>query len=155
MAAQGIERQIAGIAALEEPARRALYFHVVDRGDAVSRDEAAALAGVSRALAAFHLDKLVEAGLLVAEFRRLTGRSGPGAGRPAKLYRRSPDQVAVSLPPRSYALVAELLAGALEGAGGAARRDLGRGARAAGRLLGEETRARLGPRAGRERQIEA
>ena len=150
-----LERQIAGVAALEEPARRALYLHVVERGGAVSRDQAAKGAGISRALAAFHLDKLVEAGLLVVEFRRLTGRSGPGAGRPAKLYRRSPDQLAISLPPRSYVLAAELFAGALERAGGPATRDLGQGARATGRQLGEAAHQRLGARASRERQLAA
>ena len=113
MARHAQEQHIAGIAALGEPVRRALYFYVVDRGGAVSRDQAARGTGVSRALAAFHLDKLVAAGLLATEFRRLTGRSGPGAGRPAKLYRRSEEQLAVSLPPRSYALAAELFAEAL------------------------------------------
>jgi predicted ArsR family transcriptional regulator len=154
MARQGLERQIAGIAALEEPARRALYFHVVDRGGAVSRDQAARGTGISRALAAFHLDKLVAAGLLVAEYRRLTGRTGPGAGRPAKLYRRSEEQLAVSLPPRSYALAAELFAEALE-RGGATARDLGRVARAFGQRLGREIGDR-GPRqAGRGRPLDA
>ena len=146
--APALERQIAGIAALEEPARRALYRYVVDRGDAVSRDQAARGAGVSRALAAFHLDKLVASGLLVAEYRRLTGRSGPGAGRPAKLYRRSPEPVAVSLPPRSYALVAELFAEALE-RDGRDGRDVGRVARAFGRRLAREAGAPRGRRPGR------
>ena len=131
-----LARQIGRIAALEEPARRALYDCVVERGGAVSRDQAAAAAGVSRALAAFHLDRLVEAGLLVASYRRLTGRTGPGAGRPAKLYSRSPAQVDVSLPPRRYGLAAELFAQALDAEGrGAAPRRLGRLAQAYGRLL--------------------
>ncbi len=135
MATKGLDRQIAGIAALEEPARRALYEQVVRRGGAVSRDQAAAGAGVSRALAAFHLDRLVEAGLLVATYRRLSGRSGPGAGRPAKLYSRAPGQLEVTLPPRSYALAAELFARALD-APGDARRALPQAARALGRRLG-------------------
>jgi len=118
MTRRGLARQIAGIAALEEPARRALYDYVVERGGAVSRDQAAAGAHVSRALAAFHLDRLVDAGLLVASFRRLTGRTGPGAGRPAKLYSRAPEQLDVTFPPRSYGLAAELFAQALDAAGG-------------------------------------
>jgi len=128
---------IARIAALEEPARRALYDCVVARGGAVSRDQAAAAAGVSRALAAFHLDRLVAAGLLVASYRRLTGRTGPGAGRPAKLYSRAPEDVDVSLPPRRYDLAAELFAQALDEAGdaGASARRLARLAKAYGRLL--------------------
>ena len=136
MTRKALARQIARIAALKEPARRALYDCVVERGGAVSRDQAAAVTGVSRALAAFHLDRLVEAGLLVASYRRLTGRTGPGAGRPAKLYSRSPEQVDVSLPPRRYGLAAELFAQALDGEGrGAAPRRLARLARAYGRLL--------------------
>ena len=128
---------IARIAVLGEPARRALYECVVERGGAVSRDQAAAAAGVSRALAAFHLDRLVEAGLLVASYRRLTGRTGPGAGRPAKLYSRAPEQLDVSLPPRGYGLASELFAQALDDAGdqGASARRLARLARAYGRLL--------------------
>ena len=66
----------------------------------MGRDDAAAALGISRELAAFHLDRLVEGGLLETEYRRLTGRTGPGAGRPAKLYRRVAGDVAVSLPPR-------------------------------------------------------
>ena len=136
MTRKALARQIARIAALEEPARRALYDCVVERGGAVSRDQAASAAGVSRALAAFHLDRLVEAGLLVASYRRLTGRTGPGAGRPAKLYSRAPVQLDVSLPPRSYGLAAELFAQALDAEGpGAAPRRLARLAQAYGRLL--------------------
>jgi len=142
MARRGLERDIAGIAALGEPARRLLYFYVVDRGGAVSREAAARGVGISRALAAFHLDKLVDAGLLVVEYRRLTGRTGPGAGRPAKLYRRSPDQVAVSLPPRSYALAADLFAQALERSPGGGGRALAPVARGAGRRLGRVARER-------------
>lgn len=99
---------------LAEPVRGALYRWVVDADRAVSRDEAAAGVEVTRALAAFHLDRLVRAGLLVAEFRRLSGRSGPGAGRPAKLYRRGPREVVVSLPDRRYEIAAHLFAQAIE-----------------------------------------
>ncbi len=136
MATRTVARQIAGVAALEEPARRALYDYVVERGGGVSRDQAAAGAGISRALAAFHLDRLVDAGLLVVEFRRLTGRTGPGAGRPAKLYSRAPDQVAISLPPRAYGLAAELFAEALDRPGGTGKRSLPRLARAFPKRLG-------------------
>src|SRR5688572_28996538 len=79
---------ITAIALLGEPTRRRLYEFVTTR-DGVGRDAAAAALGVSRELAAFHLDKLVEGGLLETSYRRLSGRSGPGAGRPAKLYKRS------------------------------------------------------------------
>src|SRR3954451_8500088 len=106
--------QIHAIARLDDPVRRSLYDLVTSHSEAVGRDEAAAGAGVSRALAAFHLDRLVEDGLLTAEFRRRSGRTGPGAGRPAKLYRRAPGTIAVSLPARDYAFAAAVLADGAE-----------------------------------------
>jgi predicted ArsR family transcriptional regulator len=99
---------------LAEPARGALYEWVVNAGRAVGRHEAAAALGVTRALAAFHLDRLAAAGLLVVEYRRLSGRTGPGAGRTSKLYRRGAREVSVSLPARRYEIVAELLARTIE-----------------------------------------
>lgn len=106
--------QVVGIAALAEPIRRRLYEHVVDQSRPVSRDEAATAAGIKRALAAFHLDKLVDQGLLDVEYRRLTGRSGPGAGRPAKLYFRSAREFDVTLPPREYDLAGGVLAAGVQ-----------------------------------------
>lgn len=106
--------QVSGISALAEPARRALYLHVANQPDPVSRDQAALAVGVPRHTAKFHLDKLVDEGLLDTEYRRLSGRRGPGAGRPTKLYRRSARQVAVTLPPRHYDLAGQILAGAVE-----------------------------------------
>jgi predicted ArsR family transcriptional regulator len=105
---------VEAIALLDEPVRRDLYEWVVAQPRPVGRDEAAAALGITRALAVFHLDRLARAGLLETEFRRLTGRSGPGAGRPAKLYRRSRREVDVTLPARRYGLAAELFARALE-----------------------------------------
>src|SRR6476661_2344927 len=90
---------IAAAAVLAEPVRRALYEHVADRDAPVDRDEAAAATGIGRPLAAFHLDRLVAAGLLEVEYRRRSGRTGPGAGRPAKFYRRTRGlNVDLSLP---------------------------------------------------------
>lgn len=102
---------------LSDPVRRGLYRHVAAAADDVSRDAAAEAAGVSRSLAAFHLDKLVEAGLLTTSFRRLSNRTGPGAGRPAKMYRRAEGEHSVSVPPRSYDVASRLLAEAVERAG--------------------------------------
>lgn len=113
MAAE-FDREIERLALLEDPVRRALYTHVARQPDYVGRDEAARAVGISRGLAAFHLDKLAGEGLLEVVYRRPAGRAGPGAGRPAKLYRRSPDQVSISLPPRDYELLAQLLAGAVD-----------------------------------------
>jgi predicted ArsR family transcriptional regulator len=106
---------VAAIALLDEPKRRRLYEFVTARREPVGRDEAAAAMGIGRELAAFHLDRLADAGLLDVEYRRLGERRGPGAGRPAKLYRRTETEVAVSLPDRNYQRIAELLATAIEG----------------------------------------
>lgn len=103
-------KDIDAIAVLQDPVRRRLYEYVAGRGADVSRNEAAEAAGIQRTLAAHHLDKLVEAGLLETESRRLSGRTGPGAGRPAKLYRRSVAEHQVSLPARDYRTAADLLA---------------------------------------------
>jgi predicted ArsR family transcriptional regulator len=131
--------QVAGVSALAEPARRALYLYVVAQPEPVSRDQAAAGVELPRHTAKFHLDKLVADGLLDTEYRRLSGRRGPGAGRPTKLYRRSARQVAVTLPPRHYDLAGQILAGAVEeaaGEGAPVLEAVHRAAAAAGRQLG-------------------
>jgi predicted ArsR family transcriptional regulator len=106
--------QVAGVSALADPIRRSIYQYVVRTPEPVSRDQAAAETGLPRHTAKFHLDRLVADGLLDTEFRRLSDRRGPGAGRPAKLYRRSGRQVAVSLPERRYDLAGRILAEAVE-----------------------------------------
>jgi predicted ArsR family transcriptional regulator len=105
---------LASLSSLDDPVRRRLYEVVRERTEPVGRDEAAAAAGVGRALAVYHLDKLVEAGLLTAFYQRPPGRGGPGAGRPAKLYTRSDREFAVTVPPREYELAARLLVEAVE-----------------------------------------
>jgi predicted ArsR family transcriptional regulator len=115
---------LASLSSLDDPVRRRLYAVVAGHSEPVGRDEAAEAAGISRALAAYHLDKLVEAGLLTATYERPDGRTGPGAGRPAKLYSRSDREFAVTVPPREYELAARLLVRAVE-------TDPGGGSRAA------------------------
>jgi predicted ArsR family transcriptional regulator len=132
---------VEAISLLDEPVRRKLYEWVCAQPGAVGRDEAAGAVGISRALAAFHLDRLTRAGLLEAEFRRLTGRSGPGAGRPAKLYSRAARDVEVSLPDRRYGFAAELFARALEEGRGDST-ALTAVARDAGAALGRKQRGR-------------
>lgn len=147
---------IEAVALLDEPARRALYEWVVGQREAVSRDDAAAAVGVSRSLAAFHLDRLVRERLLVAEYRRLSGRTGPGAGRPAKLYRRAPGEVSISLPDRHYEVAAELMAESIETiAQGELPDELRISARKTGLEVGTEARRQAGPRPGRRRIREA
>lgn len=154
MSPEELELQIARVAALDDPVRRSLYFYVARRHGEVGRDEAARAAGVSRMLAGFHLDRLVEEGLLVPSFRRLSGRSGPGAGRPAKLYRRSDRQLEVSLPQRDYEFAARILAMAIDASGApATRHALKKTARRVGQQIGAEARARAGSRAGRKRLL--
>ena len=113
MTEDAFARRVTQLGVLADPVRRRLYRFVAEQRDAVSRDQAADGVEVPRHTAKFHLDRLVDEGLLIAEFRRLTGRSGPGAGRPAKLYRRSAREVAVSLPSRRYDLVGRVLADAV------------------------------------------
>jgi predicted ArsR family transcriptional regulator len=158
MASDDFEEQIAGVASLAEPQRRALYRFVVGRGDAVSKGEAAAAMGVARSVAAFHLDRLVADGLLTTEFRRLTGRQGPGAGRPAKLYRRAEAELSVSLPARQYDLAAGLLAAAVDDAtrtGTPVGDALTQVATERGHELGERARKRAGKRPSRRALLDA
>lgn len=103
----------AGIGALAEPVRRELYLYVCAQPHAVSRDEAAEAVGVPLHKAKFHLDKLEAEGLLETEFARLSGKTGPGAGRPSKLYRRTSRDIAISLPDREYELAGRLMADAI------------------------------------------
>lgn len=135
---------IDAIAMLQDPVRRRLYEYVAAQGREVGRNEAAEAAGVARTLAAHHLDRLTEAGLLESGSRRLTGRSGPGAGRPAKVYTRARAERSVSLPARDYRTAAELLAEAAEQAG------LDAGLCAAARRRGEALRGSAAPCGGLE-----
>jgi predicted ArsR family transcriptional regulator len=150
-----LEGQVAGVATLNEPIRRELYLFVANSAEAVSREQAAAAVGIKKALAAFHLDKLADQGLLDVEFRRLTGRTGPGAGRPAKLYRRSGREIDISLPPREYDLAGLLLAGAIDAAeasGETVRNELEHASYAFGRAMGEDASERAGERASEAEQ---
>jgi predicted ArsR family transcriptional regulator len=102
------------IGAIADEARRALYRYVVAQREPVGREEAAAALGIPVHRARFHLERLEEAGLLETDYARPEGRTGPGAGRPAKRYRRADRAVAVALPPREYDLAGSLLATAIE-----------------------------------------
>ncbi len=147
-AGSDLERRISSIAALDQPLRRDLYALVSERGGWVTRDEASEALGVPRSVAAFHLDKLVAAGVLEITFERTSGRTGPGAGRPAKLYRRGSNEVSASVPDRRYDLAGSLLATAIAEAdrtGTPVAECLTSAARTAGRLIGQEAAAATGP----------
>lgn len=144
---EDLERRISGIAALDQPVRRDLYRLLSDRDGWVTRDEASEALGVPRSVAAFHLDKLADAGVVEITFERTTGRSGPGAGRPAKLYRRGTAEVSASVPERRYDLAGSLLATAIaeaERTGRPIADCLSASARAAGRVIGTEAAAATG-----------
>lgn len=112
MDAPSNDARAAHLEALSDPVRRELYRLVATSADAVTRGEVAEVAGIGRTLAAYHLDKLVEAGLLTYNYARDDGRTGPGAGRPAKRYRPTQAEVSITVPPRDYAVLASLLADA-------------------------------------------
>jgi len=137
------ERNLRGLASLDQPTRRALYELLRERADWVGRDEAAEALDLPRSVAAFHLDKLAEAGIAEVKFERPEGRSGPGAGRPAKWYRRSTEETAASVPERRYDLAGSLLASAVADAsrtGEPVTDTLARVARSVGAELGGQRR---------------
>jgi predicted ArsR family transcriptional regulator len=144
---------IQAVGMLDEPNRRRLYDLVAAAHGPVGRDDAASALGISRELAAFHLDRLVAGGLLETEYRRRSGRSGPGAGRPAKLYRRASRELSVSLPPRHYELAAGAMATALERLGSSAGTTAAEVARERGKAAGSDARRKAGARPTRRRLL--
>jgi predicted ArsR family transcriptional regulator len=150
---------LVAVALLAEPIRRRLYRYVREQREPVGREDAANNAGISVKLAAFHLDRMAEAGLLEVDYRRLTGRVGPGAGRPAKVYTAARQSFSVELPQTRYALAASMMATALSGDtsdGGAAALEQVAGT--VGDLLGVEVKAQARTKNGRReaalRQLE-
>lgn len=101
------------MSALDQPVRRKIYALLAERGDWTTRDDAAGALSLGRSVAAFHLDKLAAAGVVEVSFARAPGRTGPGAGRPAKRYRPIAGELSVSVPERRYDLAGGLLAGAI------------------------------------------
>jgi len=139
-----LDRRIAGVAALDQPLRRDLYRLLVAASGWMTRDDAAGALDIPRSVAAFHLDKLADAGVVDVRFERVGGRTGPGAGRPSKLYRPARDEVAASVPDRHYDLAGALLASAVAESAttGEPVRDVLRvTARSTGRRVGEQSRA--------------
>jgi predicted ArsR family transcriptional regulator len=141
---RGLRRGAGAIAALDDDLRRRMYLFIRRQGRPVSRDEAADHVGISRKLAAFHLDKLVERGLLTAHYARLPGRGGRGAGRSSKLYEPSDLEVDVSIPERRYDIVGEIMLAALTEDSKEPPREVARRiARDRGHAIGEEVKAEL------------
>jgi predicted ArsR family transcriptional regulator len=142
-----LAREIAPLSTLHDPIRAAIFIHVARSADPITRDQAAKALAITRRIAAFHLDKLAEAGLLNVSFKRLTGRTGPGAGRSSKLYRRSDRRFNVAIPARNYELLARLLAAVVQGTQGvSAALLIEPHARSFGVTEGATARKQAGPR---------
>lgn len=144
------------VGALEDDLRRQMYLRVRQAAAPVSREEIADALGISRKLAAFHLDKLVERRLLVASYARPPGRGGRGAGRSAKYYAPSSREVDLTIPERRYDLMGTILVRAIDEQqpGEATRATAKRVARAIGEDLGQRERERRRlPRPGAERAM--
>jgi len=153
-----LQAQLRSIASLAEPVRQTLYRFVVERSQPVSREEAAVGVGVAHHVAKFHLDKLEEDGLLEVDYHRPAGRTGPGAGRPAKFYRRAAGDIAVSLPERRYELPGRLMAEAITASadrGESVSATLQAAAHATGERLGRQAREVAGPAAGTDELVTA
>ena len=131
-----LDADLGAVGSLSDPTRRRLYVFVTRSKTPIGRDEAADALGIPRQTAAYHLDRLAEEGLVDVEFLRRSGKSGPGAGRPAKLYKRTDRDHEVSLPPRRYGLAARILLEVVS-TGAIKRKDLAAAAHRIGAELGE------------------
>jgi predicted ArsR family transcriptional regulator len=119
--------------AVAAPELRRTLLCVREQPRPVTADDVAVQERVHRNVARARLERLVAAGLLVTSFQRRSGRAGPGAGRPAKLYATAPELEAIEFPRRRLGdLVALLIAGQ-------PRRKLREAGRAFGRLLAAES----------------
>jgi predicted ArsR family transcriptional regulator len=145
---------IRAIAALDDDLRRGMYEYIRAARRPVTRDEAAAAVGISRKLAAFHLDKLVDAGALRAHYQQADGVRR--VGRAPKVYEPSPADIRVTIPQRSHEMLAGILLDAVAGeeSGKSARDAVRRVARDHGERAGAEERQRARPgRLGAERAL--
>lgn len=146
MDTRDFEEEIISISTLGDPIRRRLYAFVVGVREWVNRDQAAAELGMARHIVKFHLDKLEDEGLLEVEYKRPSGRQGPGAGRPTKFYRRSPREISVTLPARHYDFAGGVLARAIVEAkefGTPIADALRTSARSAGQSIAKEVSQRI------------
>jgi predicted ArsR family transcriptional regulator len=137
------------ISLLGEPVRRRLYDYAVHEPEPASRERAAKAVGTKRSLMPFTWTSLPKRDCSTVEFKRLSGRKGPGDGEAAKLYKKPAQDLEVSLPHREYRLAATLFAQALSSkqSSGEVVKAV---ARAFGRKLAHEVKERAAPRRGRK-----
>lgn len=105
--------RLSKLGAFSDPIRRSLFEFVTNCREPVTRAEAATALKISRNLAAYHLDQLVESGFLTFVYAHPEGHGGPGSGRPAKRYTRAEDVLSISIPPRSFGMLANLFVQAM------------------------------------------
>jgi predicted ArsR family transcriptional regulator len=151
---------VRAVALLGDEVRHRLYDFIRAARGPVTREQAAAATGISRKLAAFHLDKLVEAGLLQASYatadRGAPGAAAAHAGRPPKLYQPSSQDLQVSIPPRQHDELASTLIDAVltQAPRETAQQAAQRVARQRGQTLGTAAREQARPgRLGAERAL--
>lgn len=148
------DQTIAAVASLDDDLRRAMYAYIRAAHRPITRQEAAAAVGISRKLAAFHLDKLVASGLLTSRDQALDGSR---VGRPSKVYEPTPAHFQVSIPDRRYDVLADVLMDAVlvdRGDGGSARDTAVEVATRRGHQAGVAERQRSRPgRLGAERAL--
>jgi predicted ArsR family transcriptional regulator len=106
------------LAAVGDPELREALLFARGQARPVTADELAEEKGLHRNVARSRLERLVEAGLLAVAYERRTGRSGPGAGRPAKTYSVVPQLAKIEFPADQHESLAGLLVDALVARGG-------------------------------------
>lgn len=137
----GQEQRLRAVTSLGDPVRKKLFELVRDAGAPMSRDECAEALGLPKSTIRVHLDRLVDESLLRVEFRKMGERTGPGSGRPSKLYAVARREVSASVPPRHYDLAASLLAAGVQRSidtGGGIEASLAEVAREEGLRMGQE-----------------
>lgn len=134
------------LAALGDDLRRRMFDFVRQERHPVTREDVAASLGISRKLAAFHLDKMVAVGLLQAHYESPVGMIHK-VGRRPKVYEAVAEAIAVSIPERRYGMLADVLTEAVvTEAGGESARDTAlRVAYRRGEALGSAERERARP----------
>ena len=112
---EAFDQQIADLAGtLGDATRRGIYVTVRESTEPVTASQISEMFDIHANVARHHLDRLVSDEYLQVTRKRPSGRTGPGAGRPAKHYEPTRKNVSVQFPARRYDLLAELLLRVIE-----------------------------------------